>query len=89
MLGNSALVRALTETGRWVSPATRASVLRLAVEGSRRDSGILFSNYAQPNGGDQEIISIGDKCCFSMTVGDADRYLIRGFSWNADDTTSN
>ena len=65
-----------------------SNVLRLAVKGSRRDSGILVSNYAQPGEGDQEIISVGDKCCFKMDVGGADRYLIRGFSWSADDTTT-
>ena len=64
------------------------NVLRLAVKGSRRDSGILVSNFAQPGEGDQEIISVGDTCCFKMDVGNADRYLIRGFSWSADDTTS-
>ena len=64
------------------------NVLRLAVKGSRRDSGILVSNFGQPGEGDQEIISVGDKCCFKMDVGNADRYLIRGFSWTADDTTT-
>ena len=65
------------------------NVLRLAVEGSRRASGILASTYAQPlsDSIDQEIISVGDDCCFKMGVGAADRYLIRGFSWRADDTT--
>ena len=90
-LGNNALVRALSDTGRWASPVTtRSNVLRLAVKGSRQLLGILFSNYAQPAtaAGDQEIISVGDNCCFSMAVGDADRYLIRGFSWNADNATS-
>ena len=65
-----------------------SNVLRLAVEGSRRARGILASTYAQPFTGDQEIISIGDDCCFRMGVGAADRYLIRGFSWRSDDTTS-
>ena len=64
------------------------NVLRLAVKGSRRDGGILVSNFAQPGEGDQEVISVGDKCCFTMDVGGADRYLIRGFSWTSDDTTS-
>ena len=63
------------------------NVLRLAVEGSRRASGILASTYAQLAEGDQEIISLGDDCCFQMGVGAADRYLIRGFSWREDDTT--
>ena len=65
-----------------------SNVLRLAVEGSRRARGILASTYAQPFTGDQEIISVGDDCCFRMGVGAADRYLIRGFSWRSDDTTS-
>ena len=64
------------------------NVLRLAVKGSRRDGGILVSNFAQPGEGDQEVISLDDKCCFTMDVGNADRYLIRGFSWTSDDTTS-
>ena len=64
------------------------NVLRLAVKGSRRDGGVLVSNFAQPGDGDQEVISVGDYCCFSMDVGGADRYLIRGFSWTSDDTTS-
>ena len=64
------------------------NVLRMAVKGSQRDGGILVSNFAQPGEGDQEIISVGDKCCFTMDVGNADRYLIRGFSWTADDTTT-
>ena len=65
-----------------------SSVLRLAVKGSRRDGGVLVSNFAQPGEGDQEVISVGDECCFKMEVGGADRYLIRGFSWHTDDTTS-
>ena len=67
-----------------------SNVLRLAVEGSRRARGILASTYAQgvEDSIDQEIISIGDDCCFRMGVGAADRYLIRGFSWRSDDTTS-
>ena len=64
------------------------NVLRMAVKGSRRDGGILVSNFAQPGEGDQEIISVGDLCCFTMDVGNADRYLIRGFSWTSDDTTT-
>ena len=72
-------------------PPGRANVLRLAVEGSRAASGILVSTYAQDvdaDSIDQEIISIGDDCCFRMGVGAADRYLIRGFSWRSDDTTA-
>ena len=65
-----------------------SSVLRLVIEGSRRAGGILGSTYTQPVEGDQEIISVGDDCCFEMGVGSADRYLIRGFSWRSDDTTS-
>ena len=59
-------------------------MLRLAVEGSRLDHGILASRYAQAWTGGQEIVSTGDNCCFDVTVGSADRYLIRGFSLLAD-----
>ena len=94
ILFDSARVRALNATGRWPgTPTTRTSVLRLAVEGSRRDRGILASNYAQdPTDEDpvdlpQEIISKGDKGGMPITLGAADRYLIRGFSWLSDDST--
>ena len=92
-LADTARERALTETGRWGSSSNRETgfdpnketpVLRLAIEGARRAGGILVSSYAQPFEGDQEFISIGDNCCFSMNVGAADRYLIHGFSWNSD-----
>ncbi len=73
------------ETG--VSPSTETPVLRLAIKGSKRASGILASTYGQTASADQEIISIGDDCCMRVGVGAADRYLIRGFSWNADDST--
>ena len=87
---NNAAVRALSDTGTWVISTSRASVLRLAVEGSKRASGILASNYAQDPGDSlaQEIISLGDKIGFGFELGAADRYLIRGVSWNMDDTTS-
>ena len=81
VISHKAAVRGLSDTGTWSISTSRASVLRLAVKGSRLDSGILFSNFAQApdpdsaGGRDQEIISVGDDCCFSMTVGDADRYL--------------
>ena len=97
---NNAAVRALSDTGPWGASGSRASVLRLALEGSRRTSGILASNYAQPKIDDkgtddtsddislqQEIISVGDKISFGVELGAADRYLIRGVSFNSDDTT--
>ena len=87
-LKDLACERALDKTGYWEGSCERGSVLRLAVEGSRRDSGILVSTFAQPTGTDQETISVGDDCCFRMGVGAADRYLIRGFSWRSDDSTS-
>ena len=68
------------------APTSRGSVLRVEVEGSRRDSGILASNYAQPSEGEQEIVSKGDKIGIPINLGAADRYLIRGFSWLADAT---
>ena len=93
ILFNSACVRALNETGRWKGSCSRGSVLRLALEGSRRDRGILASTFAQSwfdtDSGSQEIISIGDDCCFELRVGPADRYLIRGLSVLADDSTAN
>ena len=92
---NNAAVRALSDTGPWGASGSRASVLRLAVEGSRRTSGILASNYAQPKiddkgtddtsddtGPHQEIISVGDQISFGVELGAADRYLIRGVSFN-------
>ena len=95
ILFNDARVRALSSTGRWsTSDTSRGSVLRLDVEGSRRVSGILAANYAQdPTDMDgdpiQEIISLGDAGGMPITLGAADRYLIRGFSWVSDATTSN
>ena len=79
----------------------RGGVLRLAVEGSMRARGILASSYAQPKIDDkgtdditddvgfaQEIISVGDLIGFGIELGAADRYLIRGVSFNMDDTTT-
>ena len=104
LLGDKARVRDLGETGRWANNLERDSsakdretgddpnietpVLRLAVKGSQRARGILASTYGQAATGEQEIISIGDKCCIELDVGDADRYLVRGFSWNSDDSTA-
>ena len=98
---DKAAVRALSDTGPWGISGSRASVLRLAVEGSRRASGILASNYAQPKiddkgtddtsddtGLQQEVISVGDKIGFGFELGAANRYLIRGVSFNMDDSTS-
>ena len=45
---DDAAVRALSDTGQWSISDDRAGVLRMAVEGSRRTSGILASTYAQP-----------------------------------------
>ena len=64
-----------------------SGVLRLAVNGSRRTTGILAANFTYP-GGNQEIISIGDSVAWAIDVGAADRYLIRGLTLNGDDTTS-
>ena len=100
ILFNDASVRALSSTGRWTeqeddnsnviveAPTSRASMLRLALEGSRRASGILASNYAQ-TGDAQEIVSLGDAFGMPISLGAADRYLIRGFSWLADSTRTN
>ena len=64
-----------------------SGVLRLAIKGSNRKSGILAANFTHP-GGHQEIISVGDKVGWGIDVGAADRYLIRGLTLNADDSTS-
>ena len=98
---DKAAVRALSDTGSWNISGSRASVLRLAVEGSKRARGIVASNYTQPRiddmgtddtsddtGPHQEIISVGDEIGFGIELGAADRYLIRGVSWNMDDSTS-
>ena len=88
---DDAAVRALSDTGQWSISDDRAGVLRMAVEGSRRTSGILASTYAQPvrdPSVDQEIISVGDKIGFGIELGAADRYLIRGFSLNSDASDS-
>ncbi|WP_420444903.1 choice-of-anchor R domain-containing protein [Candidatus Poriferisodalis sp.] len=87
VLFDSAMVRALGSTGRWDGPATRGGALRLALEGSRRDRGVLAANFTGVTDF-QEIVSTGDDCCFEMHVGSADRYLIRGVSVAADDSTS-
>ena len=97
---DKAAVRALSATGPWGISTSRPGVLRLAIEGSKRTSGILASNYAQPKIDDmgtddvsddvglaQEIISVGDKIGFGFELGEADRYLIRGVSFNSDDST--
>ena len=87
------------ETGATLSDDASSSgsgVLRLAVEGSQRDRGILVSNYVQPwddpddmdPDGDQEIISVGDRWSHRMAVGEAARFLVRGISHYSDDTTS-
>ena len=87
-LWSGSRVRGLSETGRWSSSTWRGgSVLRLAVEGSRRDRGILAASYTQPWTDAQEIISIGDKYWLDVTVGAADLYLIRGVSLPLDDTS--
>ena len=63
-------------------------MLRLAVEGSKRARGIVASNYAQGRvDAHQEIISVGDEIGFGIELGAADRYLIRGVSFNMDDST--
>ena len=76
------------ETGATLQDkGTRTGVLRLAVKGSQRKSGILVSTYAQI-GGNQEIVSVGDQNGVEFTVGTADRYLIRGVTFSLDDTTT-
>ena len=63
-----------------------SSVLRLAVKGSKRQSGILVSSYAQVQS-EQEIVSLGDEWGVAITLGTADRYLIRGASFSGDNAS--
>ena len=84
---DSSRIRALGSTGRWGSSTYRGNPLRMAVEGSKRDSGILASTYGQPRGG-QEIISVGDHGGIEITLREADRYIIHGLSLEGDDTTA-
>ena len=98
---DDAAVRALSDTGYWGISDDRANVLRMAVEGSKRVRGILASSYTQnpiddkgtvdtsdDTGPSQEIISVGDEIGFGIELGAADRYLIRGVSFNMDDTNA-
>ena len=88
VLWNDAHFGGVASNGRWDRSSTRTSVLRLAVEGSKRDRGILASTYGQaPVKNKQEYVTVGDDCCFTLTVGAADRYLIRRLSVLADDST--
>ena len=76
IIDDSARERANSSTGPW-GGNPRDKALRMAVEGSKRDHGMLASTFAQP-WGTQEIVSVGDGCCYQLRVGPADRYLIRG-----------
>ena len=65
------------------------NVLRLDIKGRTRTFGILAANLAQPNTeGNQEIISVGDDVAWSIDLGSADRFLVRGMALSGDDTTS-
>ena len=64
------------------------NVLRLAIKGWKRSTGILAANLAQPKSdGNQEIISVGDKVGWTIDLGQADRFLVRGVAFAMDDTT--
>ena len=65
------------------------NVLRLAIKGWKRSAGILAANLAQPKSdSNQEIISVGDKIGWTIDLGQADRFLVRGVAFAMDDTTS-
>ena len=98
---DDAALRTLSDTGHWEISDDRANVLRMAVEGSKRARGILASSYTQnpiddkgtvdtsdDTGPSQEIISVGDEIGFGIELGAADRYLIRGVSFNMDSTSA-
>ena len=64
-----------------------SSVLRLDIKGRTRTVGILAANLAQPNTEDnQEIISVGDEIGWTIDLGQADRFLVRGMAIAGDDT---
>ena len=98
---DDAALRTFSDTTPWAISDDRSKVLRMAVEGSRRVRGILAASYTQnpiddkgtvdtsdDTGPSQEIISVGDEVVWGIELGAADRYLIRGVSFNSDDTTS-
>ncbi len=63
-------------------------VLRLDIKGRTRTNGILAANLAQPvSETNQEIISVGDTLGWTIDLGSADRFLVRGLGFNGDDTT--
>ena len=66
------------------------NVLRLDIKGSDADHvGILAANLAQPGTeANQEVISVGDKIGWTIDLGSADRFLVRGMAITGDDTTS-
>ena len=65
------------------------NVLRLAITGRVRTTGIIAANLAQAHtDGNQEIISVGDEVAWSIKLGSADRFLVRGMALVGDDTTS-
>ncbi|WP_420444663.1 choice-of-anchor R domain-containing protein [Candidatus Poriferisodalis sp.] len=79
------------ETGATLADSVggNSSVLRLAVKGSKRARGILASTYAQDQRfGSQEIVSVGDQNGLEFTVGEADRYLIRGVTFSLDNAST-
>ena len=98
---DDAALRTFSDTRHWAISDDRANVLRMAVEGSKRARGILASSYTQnpiddkgtvdtsdDTGPFQEIISVGDEIGFGIELGAADRYLIRGVSFNMDSTSA-
>ena len=65
------------------------NVLRLDIKGRTRTFGILAANLAQPGTeGNQEIISVGDDVGWTIDLGSADRFLVRGMGLSGDNTTS-
>ena len=66
------------------------NVLRLDITGRTRTAGILAANLAQPSTEDnQETISVGDDIGWTIDLGSADRFLVRGMALGGDDTTPN
>ena len=97
--GSSLSIKEITSDSQNASSVSGASidndaggdtnVLRLDIKGRVRTTGILAANLARPNTeGNQEIISVGDDVGWTIDLGQADRFLVRGVAFAMDDTTS-
>ena len=98
--GSSLSIKEITSDSQNASSVSGASidndaggdtnVLRLDIKGRTRTVGILAANLARPNTeGNQEIISAGDEIGWTIDLGSAGRFLVRGMAISGDDSTPN